>query len=84
MLLSIHMTMVVKIALESRPSTHWISVLLDSKASITQTARDNAKRLRQTLLLRNQKARILFRFVLDSINPGTLFVSWPLLLYHKL
>lgn len=36
MLLSVPMTMVVKIALESSPSTHWISVLLDSEASVTQ------------------------------------------------
>jgi AI-2 transport protein TqsA len=33
MLLSVPMTMVVKIALESSPSTHWISVLLDSEVS---------------------------------------------------
>jgi len=31
MLLSVPMTMVVKIALESSPSTHWISILLDSE-----------------------------------------------------
>jgi len=40
-LLSVPMTMVVKIALESRPSTHWISILLDSEASLTQEARNN-------------------------------------------
>ncbi len=34
MLLSVPMTMVVKIALGSNPSTHWISILLDSEASI--------------------------------------------------
>lgn len=33
MLLSVPMTMVVKIALESSPTTRWISVLLDSEAS---------------------------------------------------
>jgi hypothetical protein len=37
MLLSVPMTMVVKIVLESSPSTHWISVLLDSEASVTQS-----------------------------------------------
>lgn len=33
MLLSVPMTMVVKIALESSPSTHWISILLDSETT---------------------------------------------------
>ena len=37
MLLSVPMTMVVKISLESSPSTHWISVLLDSEASVSQS-----------------------------------------------
>jgi len=45
MLLSVPMTMVVKIALESRPSTHWISILLDSEASLTQEARNNAQKI---------------------------------------
>jgi len=44
MLLSVPMTMVVKIALESRPSTHWISILLDSEASLTQEARNNTQK----------------------------------------
>lgn len=34
MLLSVPMTMVVKIALESSPTTKWISILLDSEASV--------------------------------------------------
>lgn len=34
MLLSVPMTMVVKIALESSPSTHWISILLDSERAL--------------------------------------------------
>ncbi len=33
MLLSVPMTMVVKIALESSPSTHWLSILLGSESS---------------------------------------------------
>jgi hypothetical protein len=37
MLLSVPITMVVKIAMESSPSTHWISILLDSEASVTQS-----------------------------------------------
>lgn len=37
MLLSVPMTMVVKIALESSPSTRWISILLDSEASAPQS-----------------------------------------------
>ncbi len=36
MLLSVPITMVVKIALESSSSTHWISILLDSEVSVTQ------------------------------------------------
>ena len=44
MLLSVPMTMVVKIALESNPSTHWISVLLDSEASVTQAMGKNAQK----------------------------------------
>jgi AI-2 transport protein TqsA len=36
MLLSVPMTMVVKIALESNPSTHWLSILLDSESSIAR------------------------------------------------
>jgi predicted PurR-regulated permease PerM len=44
MLLSVPMTMVVKIVLESSPTTHWISVLLDSEASVTQTAKNNAQK----------------------------------------
>ena len=44
MLLSVPMTMVVKIALESSPSTHWISILLDSEASVTQTAGNNTQK----------------------------------------
>lgn len=47
MLLSVPMTMVVKIALESSPSTHWISILLDSEASITQSMRNTAKETQQ-------------------------------------
>jgi len=35
MLLSVPMTMVVKIALESSPSTHWISILLDSERALS-------------------------------------------------
>jgi len=37
MLLAVPMTMVVKIALESHPSTNWISILLDSESSIAKT-----------------------------------------------
>ena len=37
MLLSVPITMVVKIALESNPSTRWISILLDSEASVIQS-----------------------------------------------
>jgi predicted PurR-regulated permease PerM len=44
MLLSVPMTMVVKIALESSPSTHWISILLDSERALslskTKTSKD--------------------------------------------
>ena len=36
MLLSVPMTMVVKIALESHPSTHWIGIMLDSEGSIAR------------------------------------------------
>ncbi len=39
MLLSVPMTMVVKIALESNPSTHWLSILLDSESSIARAAK---------------------------------------------
>ena len=38
MLLSVPMTMVAKIALESNPSTHWLSILLDSESSIVRAA----------------------------------------------
>ncbi len=37
MLLSVPMTMIVKIALESHPSTHWISIMLDSEKSVTHS-----------------------------------------------
>ncbi|MEZ4344136.1 MAG: AI-2E family transporter [Nitrospirales bacterium] len=37
MLLSVPMTMVVKIALESSPTTNWISILLDSESSVRAT-----------------------------------------------
>ena len=37
MLLSVPMTMVVKIALESSPSTHWISILLDSERALSSS-----------------------------------------------
>ncbi len=47
MLLSVPITMVVKIALESSPSTHWISILLDSEASVTQSMRNTAKETQQ-------------------------------------
>ncbi len=43
MLLSVPMTMVVKIALESNPSTRWISILLDSEASVTQSLANQAQ-----------------------------------------
>ncbi|MDH5429629.1 MAG: AI-2E family transporter [Nitrospirota bacterium] len=39
MLLSVPMTMVVKIALESSPSTHWLSIMLDSEASVANVAK---------------------------------------------
>jgi AI-2 transport protein TqsA len=39
MLLSVPMTMVAKIALESNESTHWLSVLLDSESSIVRAAK---------------------------------------------
>ncbi|MGD9853048.1 MAG: AI-2E family transporter [Nitrospirales bacterium] len=43
MLLSVPMTMVVKIALESSPTTKWISILLDSEGSVrtATTTSDN-------------------------------------------
>ena len=43
MLLSVPMTMVVKIALESSPSTRWISILLDSEASAAQSVNNNSQ-----------------------------------------
>ncbi len=39
MLLSVPMTMIVKIALESHPSTHAFSILLDSESSVAKTAK---------------------------------------------
>ncbi len=39
MLLSVPMTMIIKIALESHPSTHAFSILLDSESSTTKTTR---------------------------------------------
>jgi predicted PurR-regulated permease PerM len=39
MLLSVPMTMVVKIALESSPSTHWLSIMLDSESSVAKAAK---------------------------------------------
>jgi len=36
-LLSVPMTMVVKIALESSPSTHWIGILLDSERALSSS-----------------------------------------------
>jgi predicted PurR-regulated permease PerM len=39
MLLSVPMTMIVKIALESHPSTHGLSVLLDSESSFARAAK---------------------------------------------
>lgn len=47
MLLSVPMTMVVKIALESSPSTRWISVLLDSEGSVNQSLKDKAQKMHQ-------------------------------------
>jgi len=41
MLLSVPITMVVKIALESSPSTHWLSVLLDSESSVVKAAKSS-------------------------------------------
>jgi len=41
MLLSVPMTMVVKIALESSPSTNWLSILLDSESSIVKAAKSS-------------------------------------------
>lgn len=43
MLLSVPMTMVVKIALESSPSTRWISILLDSEVSAAQSVNNNSQ-----------------------------------------
>ena len=43
MLLSVPMTMVVKIALESSPSTRWISILLDSEASAAQSVNNTSQ-----------------------------------------
>jgi predicted PurR-regulated permease PerM len=45
MLLSVPITMVVKIALESSTSTHWISILLDSEAS-TQSVGNRTQKSR--------------------------------------
>lgn len=39
MLLSVPITMVVKIALESSPSTHWLSIMLDSESSVARTTK---------------------------------------------
>ncbi len=39
MLLSVPMTMVVKIAMESSPSTHWLSILLGSESSVVGQTR---------------------------------------------
>jgi AI-2 transport protein TqsA len=39
MLLSVPMTMIVKIALESHPSTRGLSILLDSESSVARTAK---------------------------------------------
>lgn len=47
MLLSVPMTMVVKIVLESSPSTRWISVLLDSEGSVNQSLKDKAQKMHQ-------------------------------------
>ena len=41
MLLSVPITMVVKIALESSPSTYWLSVLLDSESSVVKAAKSS-------------------------------------------
>ncbi|MEC4681351.1 MAG: AI-2E family transporter [Nitrospirota bacterium] len=43
MLLSVPMTMVVKIALESSPSTHWISILLDSERALSLSKTKTSK-----------------------------------------
>ena len=43
MLLSVPMTMVVKIALESSPSTHWISILLDSERTLSSSRKPPPK-----------------------------------------
>jgi predicted PurR-regulated permease PerM len=40
MLLSVPLTMVVKIALESSLTTHWLSIMLDSDSSGARTAKD--------------------------------------------
>ncbi len=47
MLLSVPMTMVVKIVLESRPSTRWISILLESEASVAQSTNKNSQETRR-------------------------------------
>ena len=36
MLLSVPMTMIVKISLESNPSTHWVGILMDSEKGVTK------------------------------------------------
>jgi predicted PurR-regulated permease PerM len=46
MLLSVPITMVVKIALESNPSTRWISILLDSEASVIQSVGNKTQKPR--------------------------------------
>jgi len=43
MLLSVPMTMVVKIALESSPSTQWISILLDSERALSLSKTKTSK-----------------------------------------
>ncbi len=43
MLLSVPMTMVVKIALESSPSTHWIGILLDSERALSSSRKTPPK-----------------------------------------
>ena len=43
MLLSVPMTMVVKIALESSPSTHWIGILLDSERALSLSRKTPSK-----------------------------------------
>jgi len=40
MLISVPMTMVVKIALESSPATQWLSIMLDSESSVAKTTKD--------------------------------------------